>query len=109
MNQPQTSTKNPFRMIVVTGLLAGTLDALAAIIVYQANPKRMFQFIASGVFGKDAFSGGVTMALWGALFHFFIAFCWTIFFLLLYPRVKILSANKFIVSIGYGLFIWLVM
>lgn len=109
MNPSQTSRKNPFRLIMLTALLAGTLDAIAAIVVYQANPKRMFQFIASGVFGKEAFSGGVAMALWGVLFHFFIAFCWTLFFFLLYTRVKILSANKFVVSIAYGLFIWLVM
>ena len=51
------------KIILTTGLLAGTLDILAAFIqsYLMANvvPSTVLKYIASGVFGKSAYSGGV--------------------------------------------------
>ena len=66
------SSAGPWRTIILTGLLAGTLDAIAAIVVSQASPAAVFKFIASGAFGAGkAFSGGDIMIVWGVLFHYF--------------------------------------
>ena len=101
------------KAIIRTGLLAGTLDAAAAIVNYVVsfgrNPIRVFIYIASGVFGEDAYNGDALMPVWGILFHYTIAFGWTLLFFLLYPRIGILSRNRFITGTAYGIFVWLVM
>lgn len=105
--------KNPFKAIFTAWLLAGTLDIIAAIINYliyfRENLIGLFQFIAGGVFGIKAFSGGILTALSGLIFHHFIAFSWTIFFFFVCPKVKILSRNNYISGLVYGIFIWLIM
>lgn len=96
-----------------TGFVAGTLDGLAAVIMYSVqtgnDPMNVFRFIASGAFGVSAFRGGVPMALWGVAFHYMIAFSWTIFFFLLAGRFVWLTKNWVISGIGYGIFVWLMM
>lgn len=90
--------------------LAGVLDIAAALLRYYVptgkDPIVVQRYIASGVFGKDAFAGESTMAVYGLIFHFIIAFSWTILFFFAYPRIKILSWNKYISGIGYGLIVW---
>ena len=105
---------NPLRTILFAGLTAGFLDGAAAVINYLItsngkNPVRIFNFIASGVFGKKAFTGGWIMAAWGLLFHFIIACLFAAFFYFLYTRIKFLSKNIIISGILYGIFVWLVM
>ena len=95
--------------ILLTGLLAGTLDAIAAIVVYKAKAASMFKFIASGAFGKEAFTGGDGMIGVGVLFHFLIALSWTILYFVFHSRLGLAKQNIFIVIVAYGIFIWLVM
>ncbi|SFG94042.1 hypothetical protein [Pedobacter insulae] len=95
------------------GVLVGTFDILAALVQYylktQKNPITVLNFIASGVFGKEAFSGGNKMAAFGLLFHYLIALGFTLLFFVLYPKLKALIQNKFFLGSLYGLFIWLTM
>lgn len=101
-----------WKVILVTGVLVGTLDGLAAVIqtlINGGSPVVVFQFIASGIFGEESFEGGMTMAVCGLIFHLCIALGWTTFFFLIYPKMKFLSQNKILAGLGYGLFIWLVM
>src|SRR5213594_3096116 len=70
--------KNPRALptILWAGLVSGTLDITAALIVYArfgAFSVRLLQGIASGLLGKDAFQGGLATAFLGLLCHFFIA------------------------------------
>lgn len=99
--------------IVKSGLLTGTLDGLAAVLMYSIpsgkDPMNVFRFIASGVFGNDAFAGGIPMALSGLFFHYIIATGWSGLFFIAYPRVPFLSMNKILAGIIYGVFVWLVM
>ena len=61
--------------VLITGLIAGTLDILAAIFLLAGGEAtRVFRFIASGAFGKAAFEGGGEMVAWGSFFHYLIAF-----------------------------------
>ena len=70
--------------VIITGLVAGTLDGLAAIINFimqgGKKPEVIFKYIASGVIGKDALTGGNGIILLGVLLHYLIAFSWTILF-----------------------------
>ncbi len=92
---------------------AGTLDILSAIvdssIRFKITPIELFQFIASGVFGPKAFSGGIPVAAAGLLFHYFIASCWTVLFFLIIPKFKISTKYKIPVGLLYGVFVWLIM
>jgi hypothetical protein len=101
----------PFAFL--TGLMVGTLDGTAAIIdfllSYHGNPIIGFQFIASGVFGAKAFSGGLSMALLGILFHYVFALSWTILFFVLYPKLELLSRNWFVSGLLYAIVVWVVM
>jgi len=49
------------------------------------------------------------MMIAGLLFHFVIAFIFTLFFFLIFPKVKLLQGNTIIVAIVYGIFVWAVM
>jgi hypothetical protein len=100
------------KTIPITGLLVGTLDAIAAVIQFKlsggGNPILIAKFIASGVLGKAAFSGGTGTVLLGILLHYIIAGIWTTIFFVIYPLTAKWS-NKYISGILFGLLIWAVM
>jgi len=92
--------------ILITGLIAGTLDILSAIFILAGgNAVGTFKYIASGAFGKAALEGGNEMVAWGALFHYIIATSWTTAFFLLYPKLPFLKWNKWFNAVAYGLIV----
>ena len=100
--------------IFLSGLIAGTLDILAALIIYdlilQKTPSiKILQSIASGIFKKEAYSGGSQMALYGLLLHYFIAFTFAVFYFTIYPYFNILKKNTLLSGILYGIFVWIIM
>src|SRR3979490_753507 len=113
MTPPSNHPRSLLITILLTGLLVGTLDAAAAVVQFiiptWRNPIRIFEYIASGVFGMNAFSGGSIMAVIGLLFHYFIATAWTSLFFTLYPRIPWLAKNRVAGGVLYGVFIWLMM
>jgi hypothetical protein len=111
VNATATTTQSArlFKYILATWLIAGTLDGLTAVLVSGVGFERVFKYVASGAFGIGAMQGGNEMVIAGVLFHYLIALCWTLLFYYLYPRMKVLTANKFIVGLLYGIFVWCVM
>src|SRR5690606_5318172 len=105
--------KFPFMAVLKTALLAGTLDITAAFInTYLrsgSTPEIVLQFIASGVLGDRSFEQGIFTALLGLIFHYFIAFSWTVIFFLIYPELKLSSSSKIFSGLIYGIIIWLIM
>lgn len=99
--------------IAVTTLVAGTLDMIGAIISYTANggknPTVIFQYIASALLGKSAYGGGTGVIIIGVLLHYLIAFIFTLFFFIIFPKIKMLPSNTLIIAIVYGIFVWFVM
>lgn len=92
--------------IVLVGLIAGTIDIVAAIVILaRGNAVVTLKYIASGVFGKTALEGGGGMVVWGAVFHYIIAICWTAAFILLYPKLPSLKWNKWLNAIAYGIIV----
>jgi hypothetical protein len=59
--------------IAVGGLAAAVLDALDALVAYRLafgmSPLAIYQFVASGLLGQEAYAGGVPAALLGLLVH----------------------------------------
>jgi uncharacterized membrane protein YagU involved in acid resistance len=109
----RTTDRSIVKTIAWVGLLAGSLDITAACVqVYLmrgTSPEVVLRYIAGAAFGKWAFSGGWEMPLAGLLFHFIIAYSFTILFFLLYPFIKILSKSVVATAIVYGIFIYVVM
>ena len=99
--------------MIAAWLLAGTLDISSALIMVAVrsgkNPLSVFNYIASAVFGQDAFTGGTPMIITGLLFHYLIALIFTSILFLLYPSIHRFIQNKFLVGILFGLFNWMVM
>jgi hypothetical protein len=66
-----------FQPIFWGGLIAGTLDIVAACVTAWlrggTSPVRVFQFIASGLLGASSFTGGAKTAALGLALHFLIA------------------------------------
>ncbi|MES1215798.1 MAG: hypothetical protein ABUT20_09780, partial [Bacteroidota bacterium] len=112
--QVQRSDK-PTKAILLAAIVAGTLDASAAMINYKinvpdGNPLKVWRYVGSGVFGTDSLTKDlITMAIPGLLFHFLIAFLFTLFFFFIFPRIKGLRKNLIITGLLYGIFVWLVM
>jgi hypothetical protein len=103
------------KAVLITGLIAGTLDAAAASVQFMIksggdNPLKVWRYVASVAFGPGARTKDLyTMAAWGLLFHYVIAMSFTLFFFLCYRPIKMLLANKFVAGIVYGIFVWCVM
>jgi len=102
--------KHTLKNILWIGFLVGTLDGLAALLLnYSVGPGPIFKFIASGVFGPEAFKGGTEMVVAGIVFHYLIAYLFTTAFYLLYPFSFSLLKNKYVVANVYGGITWLIM
>lgn len=101
------------RTLTLSTLYSGLLDASAGALVYLIfkglNPIEVLQYIASGIYGEDAFSGGLLMAGVGLILHFIVAFVFAAGFFIVYPSIKLLSKKIWVTGLLYGLFSWLVM
>ena len=99
--------------ILLSGLLVGTTDILAAFIDYYIqtgnNPEGVLRFIASGAFGSEAFAGLSGAVWWGLLFHYSIAMAWTALFFWLYSKFRLGNFNFVLLAILYGVSISIIM
>lgn len=115
MTQSTTLSKSntAVQIILQAGLLAGTLDILAAFtnayLSTGTSPLAVLRFVASGVFGQYAFTGGIAIALAGLLFHFIIATGWATLYYLLYPMIRKITSNWLISGLIYGIIVWTLM
>lgn len=102
--------KNKLIYMLWAWLLAGTLNILAAcLLAYKIPPDKILMFIASGLYGKDAFKGGASMVWQGLLFHYLIAGFFSILLFVTYPKLIKLFQNQYALGIFYGFFIWVCM
>lgn len=101
-----------WKSIFATTLFAGTLDILAACLnaylSVNITPDKVLKYIASGVFGNAAFSGGTGMVLFGLLFHFIIAFACTAVFYWLYPKASFFKFSLTVNAVLIAIAAWLV-
>jgi len=96
--------------IFITAIIAGVLDITAAFIqAYlskSVTPDIVLKYIASGVLGKDAFSGGFEIVILGLLIHLFIAFSCTSIYFIAYPKLGLLHKNILLSAILVALIAW---
>jgi hypothetical protein len=103
----------PVILILLTGLVVGTVDGLAAIVWHLStggnNPAGIFKFIASCLIGKTALTGGTEMVILGVLLHFLIATIFSAFFYFLCLKIKSFKGENILYGALYGIFVWIVM
>lgn len=102
------------KAILLTGLFVGTTDILYAFtagFIRSGNfPEKMFHYIAGGALGlEQSMKGGTGIAFLGLFFHYFIAMSHTAFFFWVFPKLKFLMFNKFLVGMLYGVYVNLFM
>lgn len=110
----QFSTNRPRALaVLLTGCVVGVLDGVAAVtnawLRSGITPGRVFRYIASALFGNEAYAPGWVPVMEGVIIHFLIACIWSLLFFLFYPRITLLRQNKWIVGACYGVLVWLVM
>ena len=100
-----------WKQVIKITAVAGILDIIAAFVqaylLKGVTPGIVLKYIASGVAGSTAFTGGIPFMLLGLLVHFFIAFCCSISFFFLYPRVKGLQKNVLLNAFIIAIVAWL--
>lgn len=110
----QTAAIKPhsWKPVLIGGLVAGTLDGLAAAVQFYIKQHRepwpVFPYIASAAIDKGTLSPAA-MTLCGILFHYLVAFLFTAFFVLLYNNWNLIRKNIIVSGILYGLLIWVIM
>ena len=103
-----------FKTVLLTALFVGTTDLVAAYVTQWIKTgkfaARMLHYIAGGALGLEtSMKAGNGVAFLGLFFHYFIAFSFTLFFFLLFPRLKFLRFNKYLVGMLYGIFVSVMM
>lgn len=68
-----SKTGNAAAAIFCGGIAVGVLDTFLAMSLWRISPIVVYQSVASGLLGREAFHGGLAAAALGMFFHFFIA------------------------------------
>lgn len=99
-----------FASALTAGLIAGTLDIIAASLnAYIKNdtaPMQVLKGVASGAFDPKTFSSGTLLAVCGLVIHFFIAISFTFFFFFLAKQFPSLIKYPIPMGILYGIVVW---
>lgn len=98
---------------ILAGVLAvAVLDILEPIIFYGFRgvpPIRIFQSVASGLLGREAYAGGVPSALLGAAVHLFISSVVVVVYWVASRRLPALTQRPLLYGVLYGLIVYAVM
>jgi hypothetical protein len=102
-----------FQPIILGGLIAGTLDICAAFLTAWlrrgVSPAAVLRFVASGLLGPAAFTGGAKTAAIGLALHFLIATGATIVFYLASRKFLFLIDKPVHFGLLYGVAVYLFM
>ena len=102
-----------FQPIILGGLIAGTLDICAAFLTAWlrrgVSPAAVLRFVASGLLGPAAFTGGGKTAAIGLALHFLIATGATIVFYLASRKFLFLIDKPVHFGLLYGVAVYLFM
>ena len=107
-----TRMRTPTAILLAT-LAVGVLDGLDAILFFGfrsgAQPMRIFQSIAAGVLGRDAYQGGSSTALLGVALHFVVAFGIVVTYFAASRLAPVLTRRWMVCGILYGIAAYFVM
>jgi uncharacterized membrane protein YagU involved in acid resistance len=105
-------TQAPRRIVLIavaSGLVAGIANLVAAGAIFGGTMTHGFQMIAAGVLGEQAFSGGTTAAVLGAVLHFAISIAAAGLYLWAALRHHALIRHWLVGGVLFGVLAYLVM
>ena len=101
------------RPILFGGLIAGVLDITYACVFNYLRggrtPAYVFQSVASGALGRDAFQGGAKTAALGLGLHFVIALAAAAIYVLISRALPFMTTHPIFSGLIYGLCVYAVM
>ncbi len=101
-----SSGSRALRAIVFGGLIAGAFDITYACVFFglrnHVSPIRIFQSVARGALGQNAFLGGYKTAVLGLFFHFLIALIAAAFYFLASRALRFMITHPIICGILFG-------
>lgn len=102
----------PWKPVIITTLIAGILDLSAASaqawLMAGIMPNQLLTYIASGVWGKAAYTGGYEMLFFGLFFHFIIVFACVFCFFWAYQKWSFLHRSVLLNAFLIGFTAWLI-
>jgi len=93
-------------------LIAGALDITSAIVIWGfrgAPAERILQSVATGLLGRDSYSGGATTAFLGLLLHFLIMSVIVTIYVAASRRLTMLKEHPVLCGAAYGVAVYLFM
>lgn len=107
-----TRSNDAAKAILFGGLLAGIFDIAAAFVIFGrrgATPLEVLQSVATGLLGRDAYTGGWRTGLLGGALHFLIATGAAAVFVAASRALGILMQRPVISGLLYGIAVYLFM
>jgi len=99
--------------VLWAGLTCGVMDITAALVayglVYGVPPLQLFQGIASGLLGRQAYRGGIATAALGLLLHFVIALSAAAVYFLVSRKFPFLIQQAVVSGVLYGVAVYFFM
>ena len=93
----------PLAGLPTGALIVGVIDLAYAIVVYSpGRPILVPQTIASGILGRDSYTGGLGTAALGVLLHFVIAFGATLVYYVASQLLPVLRERPVLCGFIYG-------
>jgi uncharacterized membrane protein YagU involved in acid resistance len=101
------------KRIILAGLIAGTLDALAAVILFPKHytlhsMAGVFRYISRGIFGNSVAPWGALYPVIGLILHYLIAMIWSAVYVLVLIRV-FKTGSIWAKTILFGSLVWTIM
>lgn len=113
MTVAYVARRHPLRLVVLGGLIAGTLDITYAWVFWATKagitPPRIFQSVAAGLLGDASFEGGAATATLGLFLHYVIATSMSATYYLVATRLPLLRAKPVLCGAAYGLLCYAIM
>ncbi len=101
-----SSGSRALRAIVFGGLIAGAFDITYACVFFglrnHVSPIRIFQSVARGALGQNAFLGGYKTAVLGLFFHFLIALIAAAVYFIASRALRFMITHPIICGILFG-------
>lgn len=100
---------SPLTAIVLAGIAAGTIDIGAASLISGYDPLFISRFIAGGVLGKSALSGGLETAALGVALQWAMSMIIAALFVAASRVLPVLREHWLLGGIAYGVPVYFVM
>lgn len=104
-----TTTRSILIAVLLGGLVAGTLDIGAAVLISGRPPAFILQFIASGLVGKAAFAGGTGTVALGMVLQWVMGLIIAAVYVLAGLRIPELRRLWVAGGLAYGVVVYFVM